>query len=359
VKKSVLIINQGKTQNLGDKAINIILGDILQDNNCEVQSAGFAQCTEQHMEFMEERIKRDTRSRLSKIVPPIFVWLIKYYWNIKREFTSVMSNKKYDAVIIGGGQLIKTKCVFPYALLSWYLLIKKHLKCPIILLAVGVDDKFSKIEKLIYIKILPKLHAIYVRDDKSKQSLLEELGIKSKYIPDLVFSYSKYYALEECAQRNLNLIMIYNYEDVKFHFGMHYSIEEYYESWEELILSNSKANFEIILGYTTIEDKRETMKFAEYLKRNHKIKFSIADTDTLAEFLVLLPKTETIVAGRMHALLLGMNYGCKPVPYIISSKISAFKNEWIDKKFDINLARKEIDDTIKELLNETRRNTYE
>jgi polysaccharide pyruvyl transferase WcaK-like protein len=350
VKKSVLIINQGKTQNLGDKAINIILGDILQDNNCEVQSAGFAQCREQHMQFMEERIKRDVRSRLSKVIPPIFVWLIKYYRNIKNEFASVTKNKKYDLVIIGGGQLIKTKCVFPYALLSWYFLIKKYLKCPIVLLAVGVDDKFSKIEKLIYKKILPNIDAIYVRDDKSKQSLLSELNASSKYIPDLVFAYSKYYALEECPQRNLTLLMIYNYEDVKFHFGMQYSIEEYYKSWEELVLINNKPNCEIVLAYTTIEDKRETMNFAQYLKKNHKIKFSIADTDTLAQFLVLLPKTENLVAGRMHALLLGMNYGCNPVPYIISSKISAFKKEWIDKEFDINVARKEIEDTISELL---------
>jgi polysaccharide pyruvyl transferase WcaK-like protein len=349
-KKHVLIINQGKSENLGDKVINIILQDILKDNNCEFECAGFTQCSEQNMAFMTEGMKRDIRSSVSRLLPSIFLWFIKYYWNIKNEFIRVSKKRKYDLVIIGGGQLIKTKCVFPYALLSWYGLIKKYLKCPIILLAVGVDDKFSMVEKLLYKKILPGFSDIYVRDHKSKQILFLEFGINTKYIPDVAFSYSKYYPLLFQEERNIILLMIYNYDTVKYNFGMGYSIEEYYKSWEELLMSNITPDSKIVLAYTTIDDKKETTKFAQYLKEKSKVEFTILFSDNLDKFVSILIKTEKVISGRMHALILGMNYGCAPIPYIISSKIGTFKKEWIDTVVDINLTRRKINDTIRELL---------
>lgn len=351
-KKRVLIINQGKSENLGDKAINIILKDILEDNNCEVECAGYAQCTERNMALMSERLKRDTKSRLRKLLPNISLWGLKYYWNIKNEFTRMSKTNQYDLVIIGGGQLLKTKSVFVYALLTWYKLIKRHLKCPVVLLSVGADDKFAKLEKMIYKKILPGFNDIYVRDDKSKQSLFREFGITTKYIPDVVFAYSKYYPLPNCEDKSSILLMIYNYADARYNFGANHSIYEYYNSWKELLLNNVVQGSKIVLGYTTIEDKRETIKFAQYLKDNSEIDFIITDTDDINQFVEVLAKTKKVISGRMHALLLGMNYGCEPIPYIISSKISTFKKEWIDSETDIILTRKEIDDTVKKLLEE-------
>lgn len=351
--KRILTINQGKTENLGDKAINIILRDILNSNKCIVDSVGLSQTTDQYMDSMVISYKRRFFSYIKKYIPSFFIWLLKYRKKIRNEFNDTVINNKYDLVIIGGGQLIKTKCVFIYALLTWYILLRKYLNCPIIMVGVGVDNNYSFLEKEIYKRLLSKLDYIYVRDNNSKQILYNEFNISARYIPDVVFSYSKFYPNKEVREKNKLLVMIYDYEALKRNFGTSLTVENYYDEWTKLIKENMKPNVEVVLGYTTIGDKIETFKFADYLSKNSQIEFEIKDTDSLESFTEILKISENIITARMHAMILGLNFGCNIVPYIVSSKIKTFNDEYINNEINIDEIRINIEKKIGEILNQT------
>lgn len=349
-QKHVLIINQGNSDNLGDKAINLVLKAILEDNNCRVTSAGYSQCKEQNMELMSGRLTKNNLSLLRKIVPSSVLWGFKYVWSIKNEFKRISEIGQYDLVIIGGGQLLKTKNVFVYALLTWYKLINKHYKCPIVILGVGTDDKFTIFEKMIYKKVLSGVDDIYVRDNNSITIINREFGVSCKYIPDVAFAYSQYYNLNCTDDKNIILLMIYDYQELKHNFGTNHNFEEYYETWNELLINNNFKGSRVVLGYTTIGDKKETLKFAQFLNENSNINFTIADTDDIDKFTNILVKTKKIISARMHAMILGMTFNCEVVPYTISSKINTFKEEWIDSGVDISQTRKEVVAKITALL---------
>ncbi|WP_440898002.1 polysaccharide pyruvyl transferase family protein [Amphibacillus sp. Q70] len=352
--KKILLINQGKTENLGDKAINIVFHELLMEHRCTVDFAGFAQTNEQFIDEMEFRKKRSLHSTIKHFTPDFLIWFFKYRKKINREF-SMIKNKNYDLVVIGGGQLIKTKNVFVFTLLTWVGIIKK-MSCPIILAGIGVDTTYSIIEKKLYRKVLPNIDEIYVRDKVSQKILNEEFNVSSNYIPDVVFAYSRFFPQDvDINKKNKLLIMIYDYNALKDNFETKFkTIYEYFNYWEKLIEQNMENNLEIVLGYTTIGDKRTTYEFSEYLKRKSNIKFSIKNTDRLSDFSNLLKDTKVLISGRMHGMLLGLNYKCEIVPYVISSKIEAFKDEWLDKKFNIDDVNIEIDKTLESLLGNIR-----
>ncbi|SJN37852.1 hypothetical protein FM115_07650 [Marinilactibacillus psychrotolerans 42ea] len=348
--KKVLLINQGKTENLGDKAINVIFRDILIENDCEVDLAGFAQTKEQSMSNMPINSIYNIHSYIKKFVPTFFIWLFKYRKKIKDEFMHISKGKKYDLVIIGGGQLIKTKGVFVYTLLTWYNTLRKHLECPIVIAGVGADTNYTVVEKQIYQKLLPKFDSIYVRDNKSKKILHDIFNINAKYIPDIVFAFSKFYPNNRTKTKNKLLVMIFDYMTLKKHFGTEYTKEEYYSNWVNIIKENMEPELDIVLGYTTIGDKIETVNFSSYLKKNTDIKFTVLNTDEVGNFVEVLKTTKKLVSGRMHGMLLGMNHECEIIPYIVSPKIEIFNKEWIESKIDLKEINNKIDNKIKEIL---------
>lgn len=348
--KRVLLINQGKTENLGDQAINIAFKNNLIANGWEVDFAGFAQTNEQTMQNMSTNSKLKGKSLLKRFTPKFIVWLFKYRKNINEEFNRVTKNKKYDLVIIGGGQLIKTKGVFMLSLLSWYKILKQYLDCPIILAGIGADPKYSFFEKNIYKKLLSKFDSIYVRDQKSQEVLVNQFNLETEYIPDIVFAFSKYYKPAEVLAKNKLLVMIFDYKALKQNFGTSVSKEEYYKIWINLIKENIEPGLKIILGYTTIGDKLETIEFSNYLNRFTDYKFEVVNTDTLENFVEELQETKSLISGRMHGMLLGMNYGCRLIPYIVSPKIQTFNDEWVNKEVNLEVVTLDIDKKIKEIL---------
>lgn len=349
--KRVLLINQGKTENLGDKAIDITFRNLLKENNCLVDSAGFAQTNEQSMSSMTINTKFNIRSYIKKLTPDLFIWFFKYRKNIMKEFNSITDGKKYDLVIIGGGQLIKTKGVFVYTLLTWYNILSRKFNCPIIISGVGADTSYSLLEKAIYKKLLPKFDSIYVRDNKSQRILKDQYNITAEYIPDIVFAFGKYQPMKVDYKKNSLLVMIYDFKALKKHFGTEYNKEEYYNAWINLIEENIEPDLEIILGYTSIGDKMETINFSKYLQKHTDFKFKVASTNDMESYIEILKITKKLISGRMHGMLLGMNYDCEIVPFVVSPKIETFKKEWINTSIDKRDVIKEIDFKIKEILN--------
>ncbi|MHA6261266.1 polysaccharide pyruvyl transferase family protein [Sporosarcina sp. CAU 1771] len=354
--KKVLLINQGKSnENLGDKAIAEIFQKVLIENECLVELAGFSQTKVVSMSNIDVNSRNSNReklrSKLKKYIPSFFVWLLKYKAMIKKEFDDVTKNNTYDIVIIGGGQLLKSKSVFVYALLSWYQLLRKNLKCPIVIAGVGADTNFSKLETIIYKYILTKVDDIYVRDLRSINILKDKFNVDAKYFPDIVLydlnikdvDVSKY-------TRNKLLVSVFAYNSYVNNVGIGISKLEYYRLWLNLINENMEENLEIILGYTAIGDKKETLDFANYLKENTSFNFIIVNNDELPHYIETLKNTKKMISGRMHGMLLGLNYGCEVIPFVVSPKVETFKREWIDSNIDVEKIRNDIRQSINNIL---------
>lgn len=346
--KKILLINQGNSDNLGDKAINIVFKNMIEKNTGEVVFAGYSQCVEQNISSMSDRLK-SKKNNFRRFIPPAIIWALKYKASITNEFHRISQVTNYDLIVIGGGQLIKTKNVFPYCLYHWTRLLNKKFNCPVLLVGIGVDDKFTFIEKKIYKEAFSRISELYVRDNNSINVLASEFALKSKFIPDVVFNYSSYYPETTIVDRDILLVMIYDYQEMKFNFGTRHSKNEYYKIWENLIYENNFSGAKIMLGYTTTGDKKETIEFAEHLKNNTDIEYKIVNTDDVLRYTKILSKSQKVISGRMHALIIGMNYDCEVIPYLVSSKLKTFKEEWIDSKKSIDKTREEIESCISDI----------
>jgi polysaccharide pyruvyl transferase WcaK-like protein len=348
--KRVLIINQGKSENLGDKAINISLEELFKAHGFLVDTAGYSQTYEQNMSKMNINRNTGLRSLIKKYTPIPIVWLLKYRSMINNEFKHTSRSKSYDLVVIGGGQLIKTKCVFVYALMTWINILKKEMNCPIMLLGVGADNNYSALEKLIYKKVISKMDEIYVRDNKSKLIFSEVFQQDSKLIPDVVFSYHKFFPAQT-TDKKLFTVMVYDYNTLKNHFGTKHSKQDYYSEWKNLILDNVRDGMDIVLAYTAIGDKYETMNFASYLRNNSELNFEVAGTDDLDSLVNVLQRTEILLTGRMHGMILGINYRAEVIPYVVSPKIAAFVNDYLKNDYELEDYYKKINEVIESIIN--------
>ena len=355
--KKVLLINQGKSsENLGDKAIAEIFQKVLEEKECLVDLAGFSQTKGISMTNIEISSRNSLtailRTKLKKVIPSFFVWLLKYRANIKKEFNDVSKKNTYDLVVIGGGQLIKTKSVFVYALLSWYQVIRKHLDCPIVIAGVGADIKYTKLETIIYKYILGKVDGIYVRDFRSLNILKDQFKVEAKYFPDIVLYDSKSEIVNKSIDtKNKFLVSIFAYNSYINNVDRKISKQDYYRSWLDLINVNMEDNLDVILGYTTITDKKETLDFAKYLKKHADFNFDIVDNDELIHYIETLKETKKLISGRMHGMLLGLNYNCEVIPYIVSPKIETFKREWVDSDINTEITKNDISESVNEILN--------
>lgn len=345
--KKILLINQGKTANLGDIAIKNIAIKLLQELNCDVDFVGYAQCNEQKMSNL---LTNENKGKLKKYIPSIVKYFFISYRNVLKEFKRIKNNQ-YDLVIIGGGQLIKSDSIFPYCLFFWtYLLNKKN---KIYLLSVGMDSKYNFLEELFYRYSFSKIEKIYFRENDSREVCKKIYHKNSEYIPDLVFAYSRYNKKGitlPSEKRKYLMVMIYDYQTLVNHFKRKISKEKYYKEWIELIKRNNVKNFEIILTYTDIGDKEETIKFYDYLQKERIFNCNIKNTDILDSFVRLLPNTNIVISGRMHAMILAYNYECKIVPYTISDKIKSFENNYLKNKENLKSLENKILKTVKKIL---------
>jgi len=354
--KKILLLNQGKTENLGDKAIDLVLQKVLRTNNVEVISKGFAQTKEQNISDFNPSKIVSNKKILKKILPRWFIWLIKYRQKIKNEYLKI-KHHNFDLVIIGGGQLIKSKSIFMYTMLSWVQILKKHNKeLPIIILGVGLDPKYNTLEKYIYKKIFSEIGEFYLRDQQSKNTLKSTFGIESNFIPDVVFSYKNQIIRDKNDSNSINkknelALMIYEYDALKKHFGTQLTKEDYYEEWYKMAKNNSDSMRNVYLSYTTIGDKRETLEFKNYMIKEHNINLPVHYTDTLIDLDTVFQKSNKVISGRMHGMLIALNHNCLVTPYIVSPKIESFKKDYLESNKSLTDFSLEIENTIRKVIN--------
>lgn len=338
--KKILLINQGNTENLGDIAIKEASERIFRNLGYDVDFVGYGQIKKKEMPSLNSLENKSSR----KNIPNFLKWLLKFHWDVSKAYKKI-KNEKYEFVVIGGGQLLKTKSVFNYVLMSWCFFLNGK---KIYLLGVGADDKFSYIEKLTYKYSFKKIKEIYVRDKDSIKTLKTITEKQINYFPDFVMSEENIKSDE--ISNTHTTVMIYNYETLKKHFFYNKTKKEYYDEWIELIDSNKLKQNLVKFAYSASEDKIETKFFISYINNRFNLNIEFKENcETLNSFKKVLSSTGVLISGRMHGLIIGKKSGCKILPYIVSKKLETFSKEYVEIPHNFELSKKEIERNIDKL----------
>lgn len=348
IKKKILIINQGGSDNLGDQAIKESLTMLLEHNEFETYFQDFTSYNYSYTFSETENNQKNIVKSIIKSFVKIFT-PSKLRWYIKnRKIFNVLKEEKYDAVVIGGGQLINKNKTFPYALKLWAEKVKKLSNKPkLFLFAVGAMDNFSSRDKNLYKKTLKKFDDIYVRDEYSQNALLSNFGIESNLTYDVAFSYKKYKQTKQ-KDKIVNSVLL-GFTSFERHKKYNKDIvyEDYLKEYENKIVDLQLQNKDITLFYTTVSD----LKTLKEIKSNlPDIYVKIAKIENLDDLIYYLNISETVISPRMHALILGKIYGCNVVPELISDKIVTFANKYLNVDYNLNDIIEQVEKDLKTMI---------
>ena len=115
---NVLIINQNKSDNIGDKLLSKMLCERLNNLGVQTKELGFAQTTEQNVTYEKANNTRHFLNSVKKKCPVLIKYLLNFGPKLREQQKKVKMTE-YQAIVIGGGQLIKHKSVFLYCLIYW------------------------------------------------------------------------------------------------------------------------------------------------------------------------------------------------------------------------------------------------
>lgn len=338
-RKKVLVVNQYNSDNLGDKLLNLMLCENLQNNNIDVYNIGFAQTTNQTIIYQENENKNSNFFRRVKEKCPEYIkFIAKYKKSIKKEIKKINVDD-FSAIIIGGGQLLKHNSVFYYCFQFWTKWAKKN-DLVLCLYGIGIDSDINDRERKIYSKLLKKFDYINCRD-KETSKLLIDFGInKVNVTPDVAFTIrSKDYHLNSS---NYVLVMPYDYDKAVSAFHLESTRNEYYSK----ILKKIDNKNNVILSATTSSDAKECYKLKKYLESNG-ILCTVNKATSINDLISLIASSNYLITGRMHAMIIALAFQKRVIPLFISDKIKDFYRDYIVDEQDIDticyLSKKGVD----------------
>lgn len=322
----ILLVNRYACSNIGDQAIRAAMGKFILENfKSDVCSSDY---TARLNKTLPLKPKTGTgflkvRELLKKVLPLNFLWFIRNIFRIFR----VLSNDRFDLVIIGGGQLLLPGR-FAIAAYTWTS-IAKFFNVKVVFSNVGIGGCLTRSDLFFIRSAISKSNGINLRDLESL-TLIQNLlpGFDNVYLSsDIVFtlgqgsSCGNLYGRREGALIGIPDLSVYN------HYNPPISRESYFELWWNVIRDKGYQLAASTLVYTTAEDYLEANRFSDYARDVHGVAIKLADYDDLDGYLELLRTSETVLSGRMHALILAMNNGCRVDVFPISPKLSSFENQ--------------------------------
>ena len=151
---NVLIINRKNTNNLGDCAISASMkklfeayADVYTEDFCSAkESSSIKSYSIKTTPYIHPLKKKIAENRFVR----------KYSWKKKnKSLFDVLNDRKYDYIVIGGGELIQSNFIFPLALYEWVKRAKKlHPNAKIVLFSVGCTKKFENFQHRLVKKSL-------------------------------------------------------------------------------------------------------------------------------------------------------------------------------------------------------------
>lgn len=320
--KKILLINQGNTTNYGDIAIKDTIQKFFETNEIDVDFCPF---------WDDKKIYIKKKNILTKVIFHIPYFLDKLYeYRMKKTLESI---KEYDAIVIGGGELLCGHRGFNSALYVWSKYTKKNKK-KLHLIGVSGDLEMPKYLIKRNKKAIKDITSISVRDMKTYNIVKENYNKSVLYYPDVVFSYNKVISQSKNKNNNVrNYILCVPIRYCKqLENGLNIKSEkEYFEYMSNLIKDEQK---NVIITSTVNIDENTAWKFYQYLKEKCKDKnIEYKKYSNINDYIELINKSKIIISARMHALILGLINDCNIITIPFKTKLEIFKDEY-EKKFN-------------------------
>ena len=337
LKNKVLLINEGLSDNFGDQVIKESMSYLINRIGCETEFQDLTRhkASYHHRYDVDVDVDVDGRAVTATWLLLLKGFLWKLLWvakNTKRIARAALN--QYEAIVIGGGQLLLSNGIFPLALFVWVSLLKIRNKKNIVLFSVGLQGSYGKFQRIIFSYIFENVSCIYVRDELSKEILQRVFNKHSIVTYDSAFIYNNVYQVKKTPPKYHYLIGIVDYRVYCLYENSRpLTRHEYFETWVAHI--GESADFsKTALIYATVEDRSECLNFKNFIKKYYHVDLDILENVNHYQFLDNLALGDTIVSGRMHSLILGLVSHKRILPYVISEKIEFFL-ETLERESDL------------------------
>jgi polysaccharide pyruvyl transferase WcaK-like protein len=314
-KKTILIINEGVSQNIGDQAIQMALDDLLKDKYkiahafLSSHNTGKAQAEQRNQNKIIKSYPLTPKMR-SHIRWILFGDMGK----AKSYFEDQI--KSSDAIIIGGGQLIKNNIsLFCERLNLISEICTKHNK-PYGTLGVGVDEYLGIVSRARAKKFLRNSNFVCVRDHRSRERLQAILSddVCVEYSPDLAFSLPRRKA--HFPDRNgigLNILPfdLFKRSCPRYRRMSHH---DYIRFWARAACIAAE-DFAKVTLFTTgsSSDISDTKVVCESAQKMRGVSMDVAHPQTLSDLGNIFDSLSHAIVSRMHAGIIGYTRGTSTI----------------------------------------------
>lgn len=324
-----LILNECFSDNIGDQAISFAMRQALEDRGVVVNVRDFS-CRKKYVEGNVTSYS----SRLGAFLPSFLKRVLFVFRNLL--FVLRESMQTYDVAIIGGGQLVLGGSNFPWATFLWVLPLKIR-RVKVFLVSVGVGENFSLVDKFLYRCAFFLVDGFYLRDRSSISGLKREFGISAGYCPDIAYYLDAPIRLAEKSAPPKALVCITDYSVYQRYIeemgGQLLEFDDYVERWAGLIRHKVAQGMEVVLAATTYADLEISIGCAKKFVSCSFVKCLNYLPDH-NEFMNVAAQCEVVLAGRMHALILGHIAHAKVEPFYISKKIEGYAQEYLSERVE-------------------------
>lgn len=338
--KKVLIINQGNTENYGDIAINNVLTNYF-SKKYEVD----------FIPYWDE-----------KNIFGIFYTKYKVIYKILMKFTITRDfvyknylkrkiQKKYDYVIIGGGELLSGHRGFNTAIYNISSFFYKKSKLYVI--GVSGNGNLPELYRKRYKIALSKCKNVYVRDNFTKQVLENEYKIKCNVYPDVVFSYKKINDIKVKEKKKSDTLLfspICYYDEIGKYLNLK-GENEFIVYLVKKVINNSKEYKKLIIAPTVNDDINICKKlYDKLIEVNCFDSIELYDYKSLDFYLKKLNEVKKVISCRMHGMILAKIFNCEIETIVFKNKLLIFKNEYEQSNKNIKNIENESYESLERLL---------
>lgn len=345
-RPNVLVVNEGFSDNIGDQAIQRSMEEILDQLPINWSFLDYsARLSVDNISTYQSFKKNDNKLTLYSIlracVPTrIKLGIKRFLW--LRKVRRVFIKQSYDAIILGGGQMVQSNGVFPFYFRKLVQLATlKNKACKVIFFGIGIGKNLEPKDEILFRDIL-SMGKIYVRDTYSLDKACE-FGLDASLIPDVVYGSLFLNSIRsERAERLLSqpkrklrqkvIICLAGYSQVgKFKKNAKYEIEQFHQDLIQKYMDQG-ASVEFICSSAADLHAANDLIVTMGLETTHEASYL-----SLMEFIVQLRDCDVLVSGRMHPLIFARVIGVDVVVHEFSQKLKSFSEDEIDLQVINNL----------------------
>ena len=348
----ILVIDEAFTENIGDKAIEFCMKNLLQykfkNADISFQSYGGKYIPPRKNELKTTITSKYFFRKIKKYLPRKLILRTHWFFQNFEELTLKHLNITYDLVVIGGGPLIDGYWMYPFAFWLWICSIKTK---KIILLGMGYGYGLSVFDKKMVKNALESVCEVYLRDASSIKRFQEDFGFSCKFMPDVAFTISKFMIASPKITKRITFLPL-NYEVYKNQVSEQETVllaNEYFDFLFNTIREWHLTGYSI--GLSTSQASQDLTILQEIHAKLIELEIHAEMTipKNLEALVEVISASEIIFSGRMHALIVGYSYGCQCIAFPNTRKLRNFDEEIIMPKKKLSEITESIFQTFKNM----------